>query len=120
MNTTLTVSVQDNLLELLKALGEPAVIVPAALRQYAVDRCLQRVEQAEEKIAFYEQRYGMDYATFNQRVTTDLSYLESLNHEHPLWEADAIEWVYRLEEAEAWRERLREALQTSLPSLAPG
>lgn len=120
MNTTLTVLVQNNVLELVKAFGEPGTIVPAALRQYVVDRCLQRIEHAEEKTAFYEKRYGMDYETFNRRVTTEQSYLEALNREHPLWEADAIEWAHRLEEAEAWRERLRKALQISSPSLAPG
>jgi hypothetical protein len=84
-----------------------------------VDRCLQRIEQAEEKIKVYRQRYEMDYAAFNRRVTTDQSYLDRLNDEHPLWESDAVEWVHRLEEAEAWRERLHKALQTSSPSLAP-
>jgi len=107
-------------LELLKTFGEPTVIVRAALRQYAVDRCLQRIELAEEKIAFYEERYRMDYETFSQRVTTDQSYLDTLNQEHPLWEADAIEWAHRLEEVEAWRERLRRTLQISSPSLVPG
>ncbi|MGQ9627553.1 MAG: hypothetical protein ACUVV0_11690 [Anaerolineae bacterium] len=120
MNTVLTVSVQENLLELLKVFGELKVVVPAALRQYLMDRCLQRIEQAERQIALYENRYGMDYKTFQQRVATDQSYLEYLNRVNPLWEADAVEWVYRLEEAEAWRERLQKALQTSLPSPAPG
>jgi hypothetical protein len=59
---------------------------------------LHHIEQAEDKVAFYEKRYGMDYETFNQRVTTDPSYLDALNRKYPLWEADAIEWAERLEE----------------------
>lgn len=119
MNTTLTVSVEDSLLDLVEAFGEPDVIVPAALRQYIVDRCLQRIEQIEEKLAVYEQRYGMNYDVFNRQVTTDQDYLDGLNNDHPLWESDAAEWAHRLEEAEAWRERLQKALQTSSPSLMP-
>jgi hypothetical protein len=118
MHTTLTILVQESLLELLESFGEPTAIAPAALRQYLVDRCLHRIEQAEDKIAFYEKRYHADYETFNRRVATDESYLAALNHEHPLWEADASEWAYRLEEAVTWRERLQKALQISSPSLA--
>jgi hypothetical protein len=120
MNATLTIPIQSSLLDLLQNLGEPAAIVPAALRQYTVDRSLQRIENAEAKIAVYARRYNTDYQTFNQRVTTDQAFLDALNREHPLWEADAIEWAHRIEEVEAWRERLNEALQLSLPSPVSG
>jgi hypothetical protein len=120
MDATLTIPIQSNLWNLLQGLGEPAAIVPAALRQYMVDRYLQRVEAAEGKIAVYAKRYRADYATFNHRVNMDQAYLDTLNREHPLWEADAIEWAHRTEEVEAWRERLNSVLQVSLPSLVPG
>ena len=71
MDATLTIPIQGNLWDLLKGLGEPAAIVPAALRQYMVDRYLQRVEVAEGKIAVYVRRYQTDYATFNRRVSLD-------------------------------------------------
>jgi hypothetical protein len=120
MNATLTIPIQSSFLDLLKSLGDPAAIVPAALRQYTVDRCLQHIENAEAKIAVYARRYEVDYETFNRRVTTDQAYLDTLNREHPLWEADAIEWAHRTEEVEAWRERLNKALLVSLPSLVSG
>jgi hypothetical protein len=116
MSATLTIPIQGNLWNLLKNLGEPATLVPAALRQYKVERYLQRIEAVEAKIAVYARRYGADYETFNQRVTMDQAYLDALNRTHPLWEADAIEWAYRIEEAATWRERLNAALQVSLPS----
>ncbi len=106
MSATLTIPIQSNLWNLLKSLGEPTTLVPAALRQYMVDRYLQRIEAAEAKIAVYARRYQADYETFNQRVTMEQAYLDTLNREHPLWEADAIEWAHRTEEVEAWRERL--------------
>ncbi len=116
MSATLTIPIQGNLWNLLKNLGEPAALVPAALRQYMVDRYLQRIEAAEAKIAIYARRYGVDYEAFNQRVTMDQAYLDALNRAHPLWEADAIEWAHRTEELAAWHERLNTALQVSLPS----
>ncbi|MBC8449241.1 MAG: hypothetical protein H8D78_15955 [Chloroflexi bacterium] len=103
---TLTIPIRETLFESLRGLGDPEKVAEAALRRYAVDNCLQHIEQAERRIAVYEQQYGLDYATFNRRICTDQEFLDAVNQEHPLWEADAIEWVHRIEEAQAWRERL--------------
>ncbi|HSN76970.1 MAG TPA: hypothetical protein VL334_18000 [Anaerolineae bacterium] len=119
MTSKLTIALQDNMLDLVQTLGEPATVVPVAVRRYVVDRSLQRLEVAEERVHTYVRRYEMDYVTFNRRVTLDEAYLDWLNQEHPLWEADAIEWAQWTEEVELWRERLTQALQTSSPLLAP-
>ena len=65
-----------------------------------------RIEQAERRIAEYEQKYGATYQIFSRQVGTDQTFLETMHHAHPTWEADAIEWEYRLEELQTWRERL--------------
>lgn len=119
MTLKLTIALQDNMLELVQTLGEPATVVPAAVRRYVIDRSLQRLEAAEERVRAYSRRYEMDYATFNHRVTLDQAYLDRLNTAFPLWESDAIEWAQWTEEVELWRARLTQALQTSSPSLAP-
>lgn len=119
MTSKVTIRLQDNLLELVQTLGEPATVVPASVRRYVVDRSLQRLEAAEERVRAYAQRYEMDYATFNRCVTLDEAFLYRLNQEHPLWESDAIEWAQWAEEVELWRERVTQALQTSSPSLVP-
>lgn len=92
MTSKLTIARQDNMLELVQAFGEPTTIVPAAVRRYLVDRSLQRLEAAEERVRTYARCYGMDYAAFRQRFTLDEAYLDRLNQEHPLRESDAIEW----------------------------
>jgi ribosomal protein L31 len=71
--------------------------MPNATTTELVDVCWQRIEQTGRRIAEYEQKFGASYETFNQRVSTDQVYLETLNRDHPTWEADAIEWEYRLE-----------------------
>ena len=109
--TTLTIPIQETLLESLRGLGEPERVAEAALRRYAVDNCWQHIERAERKIVAYEGQYGLDYTTFNQRVCTDQPFLDAVNREHPMWEADAIEWVYRIEEVQTWRERLQKVLR---------
>ncbi|MEZ4767353.1 MAG: hypothetical protein R2844_02890 [Caldilineales bacterium] len=119
MTSRLTISLQDNMYELVQTFGEPATVVPTAVRRYVVDRSLQRLEAAEANVTVYAQRYAMDYETFNRRVTLDEEYLDRLNQEHPLWEADAIEWAHWTEEVNLWRKRLTQALQTSSPELPP-
>jgi hypothetical protein len=116
---TLTIPIQESLLEILRGLGDLESVTLAALRRYALDLCLERIEQAERRIAFYERRYESDYNTFNRRICTEQAFLEVINRDHPMWEADAIEWAYRIEEAQAWRERLEKILRESWPSPAP-
>jgi hypothetical protein len=53
MTATLRIPVQESLLEILTGLGSLEIVTVAALRRYALDRCLQRIEQAERQIAFY-------------------------------------------------------------------
>ena len=120
MTVTLSIPVQENLVELLRALGNLETVTAAALRRYAVDYCLERIERAERQIAFYEQQYASDYETFNRRICTDADFLDEINRTHPTWEADATEWIYRIEEAQEWRERSERILHASLLSPVPG
>ena len=114
------VPVHKSMSEILHILGNPELVAISALRRYLVDACLQRIEQAERKIAEYEQIYGLDYATFNHHIGTDETFLETINQKHPTWEADAIEWDYRLEELQTWRARLEKILNESQLSPVPG
>ncbi len=113
------VPVHKSMSEILQILGKPEMVAMSALRRYLDDACLQRIEHAERNIAEYEQRYGLDYETFSHRVSTDATFLEGTNQNHPTWEADAIEWDYRLEELQAWRTRLEKILNESQLSLVP-
>lgn len=56
---TLTIPIRETLLESLRGLGDLERVAEAALRRYAVDHCLQHIEQAEREIAAYEQQYGL-------------------------------------------------------------
>ncbi len=104
--------------EILQALGNPEAVATSALRRYLVDICWQRIEQAERRIAEYEQKYGMSYAVFNQQLGDDEAFLRATHQNYPTWEADAVEWDYRLEELQTWQKRLERILRESSPSLA--
>ena len=101
----ITLTTNQTVSEILQILGEPEQIAARALRRYLLDICLQRLEQTRQQIDRYEQRYGADYETFNRRIGTEETFLETVNCAYPMWEADALEWVYRVEEDETWRNR---------------
>jgi len=111
----LTLPLHQSLNEILQAIGDPEVIAASALRHYLLDTCLQRIEKAKRAISEYEQEYGLDYEAFNLRIGSDESFLETTNRNHPTWEADAIEWLYRIEEAQTWQERSQKILRESWP-----
>ncbi|MFC1976598.1 hypothetical protein ACFLXQ_09380 [Chloroflexota bacterium] len=111
----LTVPLHKSLNEILQVLGEPEIIAASALRRYLLDTCLQRIEQAKRQINMYEQLYDSDYDTFNHRMGTDKAFLETTNYDYPTWEADAIEWLYRIEEVQTWQERSEKILRESWP-----
>jgi hypothetical protein len=114
-NTTeLVIPIHQNLKELLQFIGNPETIVINALRRYLLDVCWQKIELAEQQVAAYEHGYGMNYPTFNQKITTDENFLDRINQSHPMWEADAIEWFYRLEEIQTWQKRLEKVLNGNL------
>jgi hypothetical protein len=94
------------------------MVVSSALRHYLLEVCLQRIERAERQIAAYQQRYGSNYETFSQKVASDEAFLEATSRTYPMWEADAIEWEYRVDEAKAWRERSGMILRVSF-SMTP-
>ena len=119
MYSSLTISLEDGLLNLVEALGEPDTVISSAVRQYVVDLCMHRLETAQPKLAAYKAKYGQEYTQFHQRVTTDQGFLDRLNREQPLWELDAMEWAARNEETSLWRNRLTQALRTLSPQPMP-
>ena len=113
MTVDITLPLQEKLVQLLEPFGDLEETIAAALRRYAIDACLERVERAERQIAEYERKYRTDYITFNQRIGTDQTYLNRINQMNPLWEADAIEWAYRTEEVHEWRTRSEQIFRAS-------
>ncbi len=119
MSATLSIALQNNLIETLNLFGNPETIAASALRRYVLDQCLQRIEQAKERIARYEAKYHLPYQSFKQKAATDAIFLEELNQSSPLWEVDAIEWAEHVEDVKLWQRRLNAILQESrlLPAL---
>lgn len=105
------IAVKSDLLNIAKKFGDVDTVVAEALRRYAIERCADRIEAARAKIREYEKRYGVSYPIFARRVQTDAKFLRRVEAKNPMWEEDAIEWQYRLEEVTEWTKTLERILK---------
>lgn len=105
------VAVKKDLLNVARLFGDVDTVVSDAVRRYAIDRSVERIESARSKIRDYEQKYGVAYGIFARKIQTDARFLQRVESKYPLWEEDAIEWKYRTEEVEEWTKTLENILK---------
>lgn len=106
-----TISIDNDWVETAQLFGEVEQVVKEALRTYSIEQCIQHIEQATAKIKGYSQHYSGDYDFFKHAIQTDEAFLAKVEAQNPLWEEDAMEWEYWLEERQAWTQRLETILQ---------
>jgi len=109
--TMTTIHVRDDLVKTLRLFGDAESVVSDALKRYAIQQCIERIDQAVNKAKAYEARYKCDYQTFSTRVQTDDDFLRTVEAVNPTWEEDAMEWEMRLREVETWTKRLEDTLR---------
>ncbi len=107
----LTIAIDNEWVETAQLFGDVERIVTEALQSYLIDQCQQRINKAAPKINTYDQKYHCDYETFKQSIQTDEDFLKRVEAQNPLWEEDAMEWEYWLEEHQTWHNRLETILQ---------
>jgi len=107
----LEVPVANEWVETVQLFGDLETVVKEALRNYSIEQCQQRINKAVVAVAGYNQKYHCDYETFKQAVQTDEDVLATIEAQNPLWEEDAMEWEYWLEEQQAWLNRLSDILR---------
>ena len=105
--------IERSYLETLRLFGEVDELVNEAVEQYLTHRIIERIKLAREKVRKYEGTYSTNYATFSQRVQLDEDYYNQVNQDNPLWEQDALEWMYWDEEVRDWTVRLESILSES-------
>jgi len=109
MSTVL--EMKDEWVKTASLFGDVETVIADALRHYAIDKCIQKIEQARAKIKAYESKYGCDYDTFSLKVQTDEDFLRRVEEINLIWEEDAMEWDYRLKELAEWMQKLEDTLQ---------
>ena len=104
------VAIKRDLVNVAKKFGDVDTVVAEAVRRYAIEQSIERMEHARAKIREYEKRYGVAYPVFARRIRTDAKFLRHIESKFPVWEEDAMEWEYRIDEATEWTETLANIL----------
>ena len=91
---------------ILQALGNVQETLEAAIRHYALTQIGDRIATLQHEILTIQAQYGLPYAQFYDRVTTDEQYVIALRSTHPTWERDFNAWGYYVEELAEWLGRL--------------
>lgn len=108
-----TITIRESYIDTLRLFGEVNELLDEAVEQYLIDRIIERIKRAREEIQAFEKLYGMDYATFAERIQLDADYYNQVNQSNPLWEQDMLTWEYWDAEAREWAERLNSILSKS-------
>ncbi len=106
-----TISIEQEWLETAHLFGDAESVIKQALRDYAIQQCQQRVSNATAKVEVYKRMYNCSYETLRESVKTDEVFLALVESRNPLWELDALEWEYWLEEQQTWRDQLAAILR---------
>lgn len=101
-----TIAIKESYVNTLRLFGEVDELLDEAVEQYLIGRVVERIKRARGEAQAFEKLYGMDYATFAERVQLDENYYDQVNQSNPLWEQDMLAWEYWDAEAREWTEKL--------------
>ena len=93
-----TITLDEEWVQTVQLFGNAESVIKQALKAYTVEQCQQRVNRAAAKITEYEQKYQRTYPDFTHAMQTDEEFLEHIQTQYPLWEEDAMEWKYWVED----------------------
>ena len=109
-----TVSIKDEYVEVLSALGDLQAAMDLAIQRYTIEKITAKVAELRQRNAQYQVKYGMDYLAFNQRVSEDEVLLANLESKvNNLWEIDFADWEFCYKGIEDWTRKLQHILLMS-------
>ncbi|NVM57709.1 MAG: hypothetical protein HWN51_06285 [Desulfobacterales bacterium] len=105
---SMVVTIEDELVSALEAFGGLQEATSIALRRYAVEIIGDKIASLRAKDKEWEEKYGCD--SFVERISNDLEFVTKLHREHPIWEADLIDWEFCHEGVKDWTQELEKIL----------
>jgi len=106
-----TVSIKDEYVEVLSALGDLQVAMDLAIQRYTIEQITAKVAELRQRNAQYQAKYGMDYLTFNQRLSEDEVFIRNLESKvNNLWEIDLADWEFCYKGIGDWTRKLQNIL----------
>lgn len=106
-----TVSVKDEYLEILTALGDVQAAMDLALQRYAVEQITAKIAALRRQDQQYQAKYGMDYPTFVTKCAADENFIQLQEaNGNKLWEIDLSDWEFCYKWRRDWTEKLQSIL----------
>ncbi len=102
--TTLTLDKQH--VDILQHFGDIQELLQTLIHRYVLEQTHQKIEVLQKDIDLYEQKYGMSYHEFEQKVATDEKFIQQVEAIDFLWERDSNVWLYTTEDLKVWQTRL--------------
>ncbi len=109
---TVELQLDDPVLEFVSSLGDVNEIARVALKRYATDEILRRIESLKRSIMKWESQYGMPYDRFHTQVIDAPAFLRQLHQASPMWEVDVLEWASQQQEFDQWMKQLESILKS--------
>jgi len=110
---TTTVAIAEKYVETLAPFGSLQEAVAVALQRYAIELLTTKINELRRQEATYQQRYGLDYPSFTQRMTEDIAFVQHVETTiSKTWELDLAEWEFCHEGIKDWTRKLQSILLT--------
>ncbi|MBD2135792.1 MULTISPECIES: hypothetical protein [unclassified Sphaerospermopsis] len=108
-----TVSIKDEYIEVLSALGDLQESMDLALKQYTLDKIAVKIAELRHRDIKYQEKYQLDYSRFCQKIYEDEEFLQQIeNSVDKTWEIDLADWEFCHKGVEDWIEKLQTILLT--------
>lgn len=106
-----TIAVKDKYAEVLSTLGDLQESVDTALQRYTIEQITSKVNELRKQNAKYQDRYGLDYIAFSQRIADDEEYIEHIEaNVSKTWEVDLADWEFSYKGINDWAKKLQDIL----------
>jgi hypothetical protein len=110
-----TVSIKDEYIEVLSALGDLQESMDLALKQYTLDKIALKIAELRQRDIKYQEKYQLDYSTFCQQIYEDEDFIKQVeNLVSKTWEIDLADWEFCHQGVEDWIQKLKTILLTFL------
>ena len=104
--TMTTLTLDKQYVDILQQFGDIQELLPPLIHHYVLEQIHQKITALQNEVEVYEQKYGMSYHEFEQKVATEEKFIQHIETIDFLWERDSSIWIYTLEELKVWQARL--------------
>ncbi len=105
-----TVPIKDEYVEVLTVFGNLEAAIDLALQRYTIEQITAKIAELRQRDAAYQIKYKLDYPTFAERTAKDERFIQQIETNNKMWEADLADWEFCHKGIEDWSHKLQSIL----------